>query len=281
MCSLFRSGLLAALLCLIGKVDAAKSKLRVCADPNNLPFSNQAGAGFENKLAETLARDLGATLEYSWWPERKSAVNMSLDKHECDVLLGVPTALDTVLTTAPYYRSTYVFVSRADRHLNLVSLSDIRFSDWRIGIHIVGEDYAPPAHALARRGLSGNLIGYSLFGAEGIANPAAKLITAVEEGEVDVAIAWGPLAGYFAKSAKAHLDIVPVSPPMYLSVPFTYSISLGVRRDDVKRKSQLDALLFRECSAVDRILKEYGVPLIQGETSQCEALLSQRSARLH
>ncbi len=174
--------------------------LRVCADPNNLPFSNEAREGFENRLAAMVARDLGAKLEYTWWSQRKSFIKNSLDAGRCDVLMGIPAALDSIEVTKPYYRSTYVFVSRQDRALRVCSLDDARFEKWRIGIHVVGDDYAPPAVALARRGLAANLVGYSLFGSYGEANPPAKLVDAVERGDVDVAIVWGPFAGYFAKA---------------------------------------------------------------------------------
>src|SRR2546423_10902455 len=163
-CSMYSRCLSLFLLAALPALPASYRILRVCADPNNLPFSNQAGEGFENRIAELIARDLDARLEYSWWSERKSFIKNSLDEGHCDVLMGVPTALDAVSVTEPYYRSTYVFVSRKDRSLNISSLTDSRLGGWRIGIHIVGDDYAPPAHVLARQGLSGSIVGYSLFG---------------------------------------------------------------------------------------------------------------------
>jgi ABC-type amino acid transport substrate-binding protein len=174
--------------------------------------------------------------------------------------MGVPTDLTSVETTRPYYRSTYVFVSRRDRHLDVQSLSDPRLSTWRIGIHIVGDDYAPPASALARRGVTANIVPFSLFGEYGDENPPAKIVRAVEAGDVDVAIVWGPFAGYFAKSAKVPVDIVPVSPPVFLAIPFTYDISLGVRKGNDSLKARLDQVLTSQSETVQQILAQYGLP---------------------
>ncbi len=245
--------------------------LRVCADPNNLPFSNQARDGFENKLAELVARDLDANIEYTWWAERRSFLKNSLNSGLCDVVLGVPSTTDAVLTTRPYYASTYVFVSRHDRNLNISSLADEKLSNLRIGIHVVGDDYAPPAHALARRGLSKNLVGFSLFGADGEVSPPAKIINAVSRGDIDIAIVWGPFAGYFGKASGTALSIAPVTPPMWMGVPFTYSISMAVRRDTPELKDSLDRVLARECAAIRQLLAAYAIPTVPEEEPKCDA----------
>jgi len=247
-------------IALLPTIAGAQSLLRVCADPNNLPFSNQRTEGFENKLAERIAQQIGAKLEYTWWSERGSLVKNTLNAGRCDVLMGVPQALADVTTTEPYYRSTYVFVSRQDRALQIASLIDPRLSDLKIGIHVVGDDLAPPAHALAARGMTSNVIGFSLFGAYGEENPPRKLIDAVERGEIDVAIVWGPFAGYFAKCAKIPLEVTPVAPPMFLGVPFSYGISLAVRKGNDALKNSLNVALERESSAIRALLEQYGVP---------------------
>ncbi|MBV8819839.1 MAG: quinoprotein dehydrogenase-associated putative ABC transporter substrate-binding protein, partial [Acidobacteriaceae bacterium] len=236
--------------------------LRVCADPNNLPFSNQHGQGFENKLAELVAMNLNTRLEYTWWSERKSFAKKSLDAGACDVVMGIPSSMPDVLATKPYYRSTYMFVSRQDRKLEITSLLDARLADLRIGIHVVGDDFAPPALALAHRGIAQNVIGFSLFGQYGEANPPRKLIDAVVNGDVDVAIVWGPFAGYFAQSAKAPLAMAPVTPPMFMGVPFAYDISAGVRQDNELLKTQLDRILTAQSGAVQQMLSSYGVPQV-------------------
>ena len=157
--------------CRFALTAASRRVLRVCADPNNLPFSNQAGEGLENRLAELVAAHLEAELQYVWWAERKSFLRNSLQAGLCDVVMGVPSTLDSVSVTRPYYQSTYVFVERTDRHLKIASLNDPRLEQLKIGIHIVGDDYAPPAHLLARRGLASQLAGYSLYGPLGEPNP--------------------------------------------------------------------------------------------------------------
>lgn len=259
MYSACRSLLLASLI--TGSVLAqTPATLRVCADPNNLPFSNQQGQGFENKLAELVAANMNVKLEYTWWSERKSFAKKSLDADACDAVMGIATGMEDVLSTQPYYRSSYVFVSRQDRKLQITSLADPRLATLRIGIHVVGDDFAPPAFALAHRGISQNVVGYSLFGQYGESNPPRKLIDAVKNGDVDLAIVWGPFAGYFAQNEKAPLDITPVKPPVFLGVPFAYDISAGVRQGNTALKSALDHILQTQSAAVQEILTRYGVP---------------------
>jgi mxaJ protein len=241
---------------------AEQRVLRVCADPNNMPFSNNRAEGFENKLAEVIAGKLDAKLEYTWWSERKSFIRNSLDQGRCDVVMGVPATLESITATNPYYRSTYVFVSRHDRNLQIASLNDPRLEKWRIGVHVVGDDYAPPAYALARRGITSNIVGFSLFGEYGDPNPPAKIIDAVTNGNVDVGIVWGPFAGYFAKSSRSSLDVVPVSPAVFLAVPFTYDISIGVRKGNDALKAELDRVLESESAGIQQILSQYGVPQV-------------------
>lgn len=254
------------LLCTAGAMLAASPPvLRVCADPNNMPFSNQQGQGFENKLAEMLAAQLGTKLEYSWWAERKSFLKNSLEAGRCDLVMGVPTALTSVATTRAYYQSTYVFVSRHDRNLHVTSLSDPRFAGWHVGVHVVGENYAPPAAALAHRGITTNVIGFSLFGRYGEINPARKLIDAVVNNQIDVAIVWGPFAGYFAKQESAAVDLVPVSPSTFLAIPFTYEIAAGVRKSDSALRRRLDTAIANDSAEIQRILDRYGVPQVRGE----------------
>jgi mxaJ protein len=244
----------------------AARELRVCADPNNLPFSNRAGQGFENRIAELVARDMGATVRYTWWPQRRGFFRETLRAGKCDVVIGVPTTLELVSPTRPYYRSTYVFISRRDRGLHLRSLDDPRLKTLRIGVQIAGDDgnNTPPVHALSRRGVVGNLRGYTLFGDYSRPNPPAAIVDAVARGEVDVAIVWGPLAGYFGRRTPAAMEITPVEPqidPPFL--PFVYDISMGTRRGDTLR-TRLDDIIVRRKAEIDRILREYGVPRVEG-----------------
>ena len=262
---------------------AGPNTLRVCADPNNLPFSNERGEGFENRLAKLVAADMGEKVEFVWWSARKGLVKNTLDEGRCDVLMGVPAALESVSATAPYYRSTYVFVSRQERHLKIDSLNDERLAKWKIGIHIVGNDYAPPAWVLSRRGLSANVVGYSLFGAYGEQDPPARLIDAVVAGDVDVAIVWGPLAGYFARHSKVPLEVTPVSPANYLAVPFVFEMAMGVQKGNDSLRAALNQALQRRCAEVQAVLHDYGVPLVSGGEGKqsCDASRLSPAALLH
>jgi mxaJ protein len=238
---------------------------RVCADPNNLPFSNRQQEGFENKIAELLARELGSEVTYTWWPQRRGFVRSTLKAGLCDVIMGVPSEYDPVLTTHPYYRSTYVFVYPKNAGYHVTSFSDSVLQQLKIGVHLIGDDYAnsPPAHALGARGIVNNVVGYSVFGDYAEDSPPGQIIKAVATGEIDLAIVWGPIAGYFARRQTIPLTLVPVpaeanSP----ALPFVYNISLGVRRKDTDRKATLEAILAQKSSEIRAILEEYGVPLV-------------------
>jgi quinoprotein dehydrogenase-associated probable ABC transporter substrate-binding protein len=249
--------------------ESKQRMLRVCADPNNLPFSNDKREGFENRIAELLARDLGAQLEYTWWAQRRGYVRNTLRAGECDLLMGVPTGFDLVLATAPYYRSGYVFVHRKDAGFHIDSLDSPLLKDLTIGVQIVGDDYTntPPVHALARRGIVQNVRGYSVLGDYSQPNPPARIIDAVAGGAIDVAIAWGPMAGYFARRQPVPLELTPVSPQIDLPfLPFVFDISMGVRRGEEGFRGEIEQAIDRNRPAIDRILDEYGVPRIREGT---------------
>jgi quinoprotein dehydrogenase-associated probable ABC transporter substrate-binding protein len=249
-----------------GRTDASAEQrvLRVCADPNNLPFSNRKLEGFENRIAELVGRSLNEPVEYTWWAQRRGFVRNTLGAHACDVVLGITTGDEQVLATTPYYSSTYVFVSRRDRGYHIRSFDDPRLRALTIGVHVIGDDYnaLPPGVALARRGMIRNVRGYSIYGNYAEDSPPSALIRAVERGDVDVAIAWGPLAGYYAQRSRVPLEVTPVSPRMATTgIPFVYSISMGVRHGDTLRKAELERVLAQHHADVQRILRDYGVPL--------------------
>jgi mxaJ protein len=240
--------------------------LRICADPNNLPFSNQRGEGFENRLAKIMARELGRKLEYTWWAQRRGFFRNTLSAGRCDLVMGVPSGFEMALTTRPYYRSSYALVYRKNAGYAPRSLDDPRLRTLRIGLHFIGDDYSnpPPAEALARRGIIRNVVGYSIYGDYRKPNPPARLIEAVSRGEVDVAIAWGPLAGYFAKRQPVKLEVVPLPTPAEAQAqPFEFSIAMGVRKGDEPLRAALDEALARKRGQVNKLLKEYGVPLVE------------------
>ena len=241
--------------------------LRVCSDPNNLPFSNDRGEGFENKIAEVLAHDLGDRVEYTWWAQRRGFFRNTLKAGACDVVMGVPSGFEMALTTKPYYRSSYVFLSRKDRHLNLSSFDDPQLKKLRIGVQIIGDDQtnAPPAHALTRRNIVDNVKGFTLYGDYSQPNPPARIVDAVAKGDIDLAIVWGPLAGYFAKQSHVPLEVVPVTPQIDQPfLPFVFDISMGVRRGDQELRDQLEQVLEQRRADIDRILEDYKVPRVEG-----------------
>jgi mxaJ protein len=246
---------------------SAALTVRVCADPNNLPFSNRSGAGFENRIAELLAADRHATLEYTWWAQRRGFVRNTLASGSCDVLIGVPSAFDPVATTHPYYRSSYVFVSRRARALDLRSFDDPRLHELRIGVQMIGDDFAntPPAHALARRGMTRNVVGYPVYGDYSQPSPLSVIVRAVDRGEVDTAVVWGPAAGYFARESQGRLALTAVSSERDSpSLPFAFDISMGVRHGDSARLAELDEFLARRRADLNAILDSYGVPRVEG-----------------
>jgi mxaJ protein len=246
-------------------LQAAPATLRVCADPNNLPFSSRKIAGFENRIAEILARDLNSKVDYYWWPQRRGFTRNTLQAGLCDVIMGVPSGFEMALTTKPYYRSTYVFVTRKDSGLRLRSFDDPMLRKLRIGVQLVGDDYAntPPAHALSRRGIVNNISGYPVLGDYSLDNPPSLIVKAVADRDVDVAVVWGPLAGYFAQQSKLPLQLLPVLPVNdQLSLPFVFDISIGVRRGNTSLKKKLDGALIRRRSEIRNVLRSYGVPVV-------------------
>jgi len=272
-----------AALFVVGDVHGQQTReLRVCADPNNLPYSNEREEGFENKIAELIARELGATLSYMWWPQRRGFIRNTLRERQCDLVMGVPTSYELVLATRPYYRSTYVFVYRKDRGYQIRSLDDPILRELKIGVHVIGDDYnnSPPAHALGNRQIVGNIVGYSVYGDYSEPNPPARLIEAVARGDVDLAIAWGPIAGYFAQKESVPLELVPVSPSIDLPfLPFVYDISLGVRREDEAFRDELEAILVRKQAEIRQILESYGVPLVGVAGARTSSVINEGERR--
>jgi quinoprotein dehydrogenase-associated probable ABC transporter substrate-binding protein len=260
---LLRASFVSLLVALAASADVAQPhKLRVCADPNNLPFSNQREEGLENALARLVAREMDAELEYTWLPQRRGFVRNTLAAKRCDVMMEVPAGYGRALATEPYYRSTYVFVSRKDRGLKIRSFDDPSLRKLRIGVQMVGDDYAntPPAHALGRRGLAANVVGYSVFGDYSRPDPLAAIVDGVVSGEVDIAVVWGPIAGYFARKRSVPLSLVPVTPVEDPPYKFTFDVAMGVRRDDRQLRDELDRIIRTRREEIAAIVAQYGVP---------------------
>ena len=244
---------------------SGKRVLRISADPNNLPFTNERMEGFENKIAELIAREMNAELEYHWRAQRRGFFRQALTEGECDLVLGAPARFDRALTTEPYYTSSYMFVSRKDRKLQISSLDDEILRDLKIGVQMIGDDGAntPPAHALAARGIINNVVGYTVYGNYAQESPPARIVEAVAKGDIDLAIVWGPLAGYFARRHDVELAVAPVSPQIDTSgLPFAFSISMAVRKGNVSLRNEVDGILDRNREEVAGILREYGVPQV-------------------
>jgi mxaJ protein len=238
--------------------------LTVCADPNNLPFSNKAKAGFENKIASLIAGDMGAKLTYVWWAQRRGYARNTLNEAKCDLWPGVAKGVEGMATSRPYYHSTYVFVTRENAPLQGLTLDDERLRSLTIGVQMIGNDAmnTPPAHSLSRRGIVDNVRGYMLYGNYETPNPPAAIIDAVAKGDVDVALVWGPLAGYFAAHSAVPLRLEPVTPVLDAAWPMTYGISVGVNRANPDLLAEVQRILDKEQPTIDAILSTYAVPVI-------------------
>jgi mxaJ protein len=235
--------------------------LRVCGDPENMPFSDKKEQGFENKIAEVIASALGDSVVYTWWPHRRGFVRNTLSASECDVIMGVPAGYDPVLTTNPYYRSTYYIVTRADRHLNITSLDDPRLKTLKVGVGLIGDDYTntPPAQALSDHGVTKNVRGFSLFYDED--THPQDIVNAVAEDSIDVALVWGPVAGYFGKESSVPLTLSALPDSDSVSgVLFAYNMAIGVRHSDRDLKATLDSVLAQKRDTIQGILRSYNVP---------------------
>jgi len=243
---------------LVGSAWGAETKeLRVCGDPDNLPFSNKKREGFENKIAEVIAKELGAELTYYWWPHQRGLIRNTLRAGQCDVLISVPQGWEPVLWTRPYYRSGYVIVYPKAKGHKITSLDDPVLKQLKIGVYV----NSPPAEALAEKGIVKNVVGYNpLYDYQ--QDRPGKTIEDLITGEIDVAVVWGPVAGYYAKKLNAsHLDIVPIQDGG-LATPFTFEFSMGVREGNKALKAQLEEALSKRQAEIQKILEDYGVPLL-------------------
>jgi mxaJ protein len=259
-------GVASAMFAREGRADASPSKkvLRVCGDPNNLPFSNEKLEGLENKIADAVAKDLGWEVEYVWWPHQRGLVRRVLNTERCDVLVGIPKGYDLVRWTKPYYRTGYVIAYLKDRvgGADIRSLDDARLKTLKVGVQV----NTPPHIALGRRGIVGdNVVAYQLM-FDSNAHPEdypGKQVEDLIAGRIDVALVWGPIAGYFQKKKGASsLALVPIEEPNDPSQPYSFEISMGVRKADTELKARLEEVLDRKRDEIRAILDDFGVPLL-------------------
>ena len=231
---------------------------RACADPRNLPFSNEAGQGFENKVAELFAQKLGKSIAYTFYPDATGFIRNTLNAHRCDVVLGIAQGDDMVQPTSPYYRTSYVAAYLEDGPLKgLESLSDPRLKTAKIGV-VAG---TPPASLLADDGLLGQIRSYALVVDTRFDSPTHEMMDDLDRGDIDIALLWGPIAGYYAKKAKNPTAVVPLvkepgGPHM------VYRIVMGVRHSDQNWKRDLNKLISENQGEIQTILRSYGVPLL-------------------
>jgi quinoprotein dehydrogenase-associated probable ABC transporter substrate-binding protein/PQQ-dependent catabolism-associated CXXCW motif protein len=235
-----------------------RSALRVCADPNNLPFSNQAGEGFENEIAELMAERLGLPLEYTWFPQSIGFVRNTLRERRCDLIMGVVAADELVQNTNPYYRSAYVMVVREADRDRFPSLDAPAVALARLGV-VAG---TPPADLLARKGLSARIRPYQLVVDTRVDQPAREMVEDVVEGEIDVALLWGPIAGYWIAKGKLPLAAVPLPGDPRTNLRMDYRISMGMRPNEPDWKHAVNRLISELQPRIDKVLVEYGVPLL-------------------
>ncbi|MDP2870545.1 quinoprotein dehydrogenase-associated putative ABC transporter substrate-binding protein [Methyloversatilis sp.] len=256
--------------------------LRVCADPNNLPLSNDKGEGFENKIAELLAKDMGYALEYTYFPHRMGFIRMTLKaKHEklpgrykCDLIIGVPVGFDMGATIKPYFRSTYAMVFKKGIGLDEVKVPDDllklppeKLRSLKFGVF----SQTPPVDWLLRNKLFDQAISYQRQSGDPGAYPGEIVEKDLVAGKVDVAMAWGPIAGYFGRNAKAG-DLVTIGFPPENTVKFDYAITMAVRYGEKDWKNKIEETVQRNLPGIQAILTSYGVPLIaESQASQTAA----------
>ena len=257
-----------------GAQQAPWDTLRVCADPNNLPFSNRNGEGFENELAQIWARELGVEVEYTWFPQRRgferntlTAEDAERGGYKCDVIVGVPDGYDLAMTTRPYYRSTYALVYVDDRQLairdakDLIDLPRTVRDALRIGVFTPG----PAAEWLARHGLHEQMVPYSALDGDPDVYPGKIIENELLAGDLDAAILWGPIAGYFAaRAAPVKIAVVPLrSEP---GIQFEFAMAAGVRFGERESRARLEDLMARTAAATTALFAKYHIPLIEEPT---------------
>ena len=248
--------------------------LRVCADPNNLPFSNREGEGFENKIAELLAGELGWKLEYTWFPQRMGFIRNTLrarepnsNRYKCDLVIGVPVGFELAATTKPYYRSTYALVYLKGKGLDsvttperLLALEPSKLKSLKLGVF----DQTPPTDWCLKHGLFDQVVPYQHQSGDPERYPGEIVEKDLRNGVVDVAFVWGPIAGYFAKrAASANLVVVPFKPDP--KIQFDFLIGMGVRFGERDWKERIERLVDANRSRIQAILAAYGVPLLDDD----------------
>ncbi len=249
---------------LLGAVGAAAPaqawEMRVCADPNYMPFSNRDLSGYENKIAKIIADDLGAQLSFVWWQQTDQMVNDELREGNCDMIMGVPDDDDSLLPTIAYYRSPYTFVYRTGAGYDISTFDDDVLKTLKLGVTVPSD---PPDEAMLKRSLLKNVVMTAAQRMDLPANgPFGGLIQAVAEGDIDVAMPWGPVGGYYASRQKVPLTVVPTPEFDLPFVPMYRSVVIGVRQGDESLRDRLNVVIANRWDDINAVLKDYGVPLL-------------------
>jgi quinoprotein dehydrogenase-associated probable ABC transporter substrate-binding protein len=273
-------GLAIGLVCAppVAANDDERDALRVCADPNSLPFSNEARQGFENRIAELLAADLGLPLEYVWFPQRRGFVRQTLRArrdgggYKCDLIMGVPAGFEMGVTTRPYYRSTYALVVRSEGNLagvetaeDFVALDPAVRDGLKVGAHTPG----PGTLWLTRNGMRNQIVAFPALDADPAAYPGELIDREMAEGRLDAAIVWGPVAGYYAKlemERGASLKVIPLTSEE--GIHFDFAIASAARFGDGEWRDRVQDFYERHQAEVEGVLIEYGVPLLENKPAE-------------
>ena len=235
----------------------SQTELRVCADPHDLPFSNEQQQGFENKIAALVAKDLDLKLSYTWFPDSQGFVRATLMQHRCDVIIGTVAGVDDMATTDSYYHTGYVMITRMADNVTTDKVSDWHLAARRFGI--VGA--TPPTNLIVQHNLMDQTAIYDLMVDTRVRQPAHQLVQDVEAGRVDVGLVWGPIAGYYAKADHDNLRITFLNPEG-AKVRLDYHIAMGVRPGDIEFRRRLNKVIAKEQPAILAILRDYNIPLL-------------------
>ena len=237
-----------------------RTVLRVCADPNNLPYSNRAQAGFENKIATLIAGDLGIPLSYYWFPQSMGFVRTTLGARRCDLVVGISAANERLLNTNPYYSSAFALVYPADAGYKLTSLSDAKLKDAKLRIGLIAG--TPPTGLLLENGLMEQVASYHLVVDTRVDSPSEQIVKDLLAGKLDVAVLWGPLAGYLNTRHGSRLKVAPLVKDHSHRHRMIYRITMGVRPNEINWKRRLNRFIRKNEEKLRALMLEYGVPLV-------------------
>jgi quinoprotein dehydrogenase-associated probable ABC transporter substrate-binding protein len=235
----------------------SRTELRVCADPANLPFSNNKEEGFENKIAQILGKDLNLPVSYVWFPQVVGFVRNTLAAHRCDLIMGTVAGDEMVQTSNPYYYTSYVMLYRSDKGLSLTGIDDPKLQSLTVGV-VAG---TPPTDLILKYKLADRMRSYALVVDTRFESPTHEMIKDVADGKIDVGLLWGPIAGYYVRRDKLPITFVPLKNEPGMP-RMDYHIAMGVRPNEPEWRRQINAAIVKEHDAIVAVLKDFGMPLL-------------------